>query len=404
MQNEKIYDVVMIGAGIVGLATAQYLSKNSKARVLVIDAEAAIARHQTGNNSGVIHSGLYYAPGSLKARNCIDGRERLYVYCERNNIRHERCGKLVVAVNEAQKKQLDRLENRGLKNGLRGLKRLSAQAMHEYEPHVNGVSALLVPETGIVDYLDVSKAYAWHIKERGNEIRLNSRLQAVKQQDGQQILETSSGVIKTRHIINCAGLQCDRVARMCGVAPGIKIVPFRGEYYKLKADKEFLVNNLIYPVPNLNFPFLGVHFTRRIHGGVDAGPNAVLAFKREGYHHSDFSLRDSADTFSFPGFWALALKYGLTGMGEFYRSYSKKAFVKALQGLLPEITTDDVVPGGAGIRAQALNASGKLVDDFYIKETRGQIHVLNAPSPAATASLSIGETIGKMAIKNFELK
>jgi len=404
VQNETVYDVVIVGAGIVGLATAQYLSKNSKAKILVIDAEADIAHHQTGNNSGVVHSGLYYEPGSLKARNCIEGRERLYAYCERNNIEHERCGKLVVATNEAERKQLDHLEYRSIENGLRGLKRLSIEEMHEYEPHVKGVSALLVPETGIVDYLDVSKAYAWHIKNSGNSLRLNTRLLSVKRDGTQQILETSSGEIETRNIVNCAGLQCDRVARLCGVAPEIKIVPFRGEYYKLKEDKQYLVKNLIYPVPNLNFPFLGVHFTRRIHGGIDAGPNAVLAFKREGYHHSDFSLKDSAETFSYPGFWVLALKYGLTGMGEIYRSYSKNAFVKALQGLLPEITPADVEPGGAGIRAQALNLSGKLVDDFYIKEAKDQIHVLNAPSPAATASLSIGETIARKVLKNFDLK
>ncbi len=404
MEQETIYDVVIVGAGIVGLATGLYLSKNSKARVLIIDAEQDIAQHQTGNNSGVIHSGLYYMPGSLKAQNCINGREQMYVFCELNNIRHERCGKLVVATTVDQKKQLDKLEHRGIQNGLRGLKRLSADEIKEHEPHVRGVSALWVPETGIVDYHDVSKAYAWHIKNHDNEIRLGSRLRHLKKSADVRILETTTGAIKAKNIINCAGLQSDRIARVCGISPGVKIVPFRGEYYKLKEDKRYLVNNLIYPVPNLNFPFLGVHFTRRINDEREAGPNAVLAFKREGYHHSDFNLKDSLETFSFPGFWALAFKYGLTGMGEFYRSYSKQAFVKALQGLIPEITVDDVQPGGAGVRAQALNISGKLVDDFFIKQARNQIHVLNAPSPAATASLSIGETIGKMAIKNFELR
>ncbi len=402
MSSEKIYDIAIIGAGIVGLATAYQLSKKRGLRVLILETEKEIADHQTGNNSGVIHSGLYYKPGSLKAQNCVNGRNAMYIFCENNEIAHERCGKLVVATTAAEKKMLSVLEQRGHKNGLNGLKMLSAEQMREYEPHVRGVAALHVPETGIVDYKDVARAMSWHIRNRGFDLLTETRFIGLQEEkSGALVLETNNGEYRAANIINCAGLYSDRVARACGLHPGVRIIPFRGEYYELKPEREKLINNLIYPVPNPRFPFLGVHFTRMIHGGVEAGPNAVLAFKREGYHKNDFELKDTLEIFGYPGFWVLALKYGLYGLGEFYRSFSKKAFVSALRKLVPEIEAADVKPAGAGVRAQALGPGGKLIDDFYFVDAPRQIHVLNAPSPAATASLSIGATIAEKALEQF---
>ncbi|RMH65058.1 MAG: L-2-hydroxyglutarate oxidase [Calditrichaeota bacterium] len=403
METEKTFDVVIIGAGIVGLATAYQLSKERRLKLLVVETEKEIARHQTGHNSGVIHSGLYYKPGSLKAKNCVRGRESMYIFCENNEIPHERCGKLVVATNASESARLKALFHRGQKNGLMGLKMLSADAMREYEPHVRGTAALYVPETGIVDYKDVAKAYLWHMRKRGVEVKLGARFTGLQHgKDNRYTVETTDGAWHTRNIINCGGLYSDRIAKLCGLHPGVRIVPFRGEYYELKPDRHHLVRNLIYPVPNPRFPFLGVHFTRMIKGGVEAGPNAVLAFKREGYNKTDFDWRDTLDIFGYTGFWVLAAKYGLYGLGEFYRSWSKKAFVRALRKLIPEITEEDLKTGGAGVRAQALSPTGKLIDDFYFAEAPGQIHVLNAPSPAATASLSIGRTIADKALARFE--
>lgn len=402
MTEPKVYDIAIIGAGIVGLATALKLSQQTKQKVIVIDTEKEIAAHQTGNNSGVIHSGLYYTPGSLKAKNCVYGRNAMYIFCETNQIKHERCGKIVVATNQAELKTLNRLHKRGEENKLRGVKRLSAEELHEYEPNVAGVGGLLIPETGIVDYKDVCKAYMYHISNAGNEVRLNTRFLSLQKKET-LVLETTTGDIHAKNLINCGGLYSDRIAKLCGVNPGLKIVPFRGEYYELVPEKHHLVNNLIYPVPDPSFPFLGVHFTRMIHGGVEAGPNAVLAFKREGYYRNDFDFMDSLETLTYPGFLILAARYWYTGFGEFYRSYSKKAFVKALRKLMPALNSEDITPAGAGVRAQALRPNGKLVDDFYIKQAPNMVHVLNAPSPAATASLSIGETIATMAVKNFDL-
>ncbi|KAA3609784.1 MAG: L-2-hydroxyglutarate oxidase [Calditrichaeota bacterium] len=402
MNESKIYDIAIIGAGIIGLATALKLSQRANQKIIVIDTEKEVAAHQTGNNSGVIHSGLYYTPGSLKAQNCVNGRNAMYVFCETNQIKHERCGKIVVATNKKELAALKRLYQRGVENKLKGVKRLSAKELREYEPNVSGIAGLLVPETGIVDYKDVCKAYMYHIKNSGNEISLDTKFLKLHKKET-LILETTKGSIHTKNIINCAGLYSDRVAKLCGVNPHLKIVPFRGEYYELVPDKHHLVNNLIYPVPDPSFPFLGVHFTRMIHGGVEAGPNAVLAFKREGYIRSDFDFKDFLETLTYPGFLLLAAKYWYTGFGEFYRSYSKKAFVKALQKLIPDLQEEDISPAGAGVRAQALRANGKLVDDFHIEQAKNMVHVLNAPSPAATASLSIGETIAKMAAKNFDL-
>jgi len=401
--TEKIYDIAIIGAGIVGLATALHLSKAGNLKIIVVETENDVARHQTGNNSGVIHSGLYYKPGSSKALNCVKGREELYEFCQENDVKYDRCGKLVVATSEKEKAGLEKLYNTGIANKLKGIKKVSAKEIAEYEPHVKGVAALLVPETGIVDYTDVCKAYQQQILKSGNEILLNNTFVNIKNDTSEMVLTTIQKEIKARHLINCGGLYSDRIARMCGVKTDIKIIPFRGEYYELIPEKTHLINNLVYPVPDPSFPFLGVHFTRMIDGGVEAGPNAVLAFKRTGYLKKDFSVKDFSETMTYPGFWILAAKYWYTGFGEFYRSFSKKSFVKALQKLLPELQGSDIKEAGSGVRAQALSNNGKLVDDFKIEQTARMIHVLNAPSPAATASLSIGETIAQMARKNFDL-
>ncbi|HKI77539.1 MAG TPA: L-2-hydroxyglutarate oxidase [Ignavibacteriaceae bacterium] len=399
--TSKIYDIAIIGGGIVGTATALHLLKKGNYKIVILEAEDHLAAHQTGNNSGVIHSGLYYKPGSLKARNCTTGREMMYRFCEENNIKHDKCGKLVVATNKNEVASLDELERRGKENGLKEIKRLSKEKLKEFEPHVNGIEGLFVGETGIVDYKDVVDAYSKLIKENGGEIKTNSRFKSLRKDGSELILETVSGEIRTKFLVNCGGLQSDRVAKLCGVEPGLQIVPFRGEYYKIKKEKEHLVNNLIYPVPDPKFPFLGVHFTRMINGGVEAGPNAVLAFKREGYKHSDISIPDILGMITYTGFWKMAAKHYKMGFHEFHRSFSKEAFVKALQKLIPEIQYDDIYREGAGVRAQALEPDGKLVDDFRIIEGNKMVHVLNAPSPAATASLSIGETISELIVKNF---
>ncbi len=400
--SPKTYDVVVIGGGIVGLATAMALSKKFTASVLVIEAEKKLCAHQTGNNSGVIHSGLYYKPGSLKALNCVAGREAMYRFCDEHQIPVDRCGKVVVATQESELPALQELERRGLANGLRNLRRLNREELLEYEPHVAGIAGLHVEETGIVDYLVVSETFSRIIQEYG-EVRTDTRFLSLKREQYQLILNTSQGDIVCRNLINCGGLQSDRIARRCGVKPGLQIIPFRGEYYEVIEEKHYLVNHLIYPVPDPRFPFLGVHFTRMIKGGREAGPNAVLSFKREGYHKTSFSLVDTMQFGLYGGFWLMALKFWKMGLGEFYRSFNKKAFVQALQRLVPAIGYDDVKPGGAGVRAQALEPNGALVDDFRIVEAEHQVHVLNAPSPAATASISIGESIADMAAKNFGL-
>jgi L-2-hydroxyglutarate oxidase len=400
----KIFDVTIIGGGIIGLATAYSLATKAKINILLLEAEPNLAAHQTGNNSGVIHSGLYYKPGSLKAKNCVEGRESLYKFCENHDIQHERCGKVVVATNEGEITALDNLEQRGKKNGLKGLRRLSAEELKEYEPSVSGVAGLLVPETGIVNYTEVCEQLARITREHGHQILTDTRFLKLQKSNNSLIIETDIQNYKSHNLINCAGLQSDRIAKLCGLNPGLKIVPFRGEYYKLKPDSYGLVRNLIYPVPDPKFPFLGVHFTRMIDNSVEAGPNAVLSFKREGYQRTSFSLRDTIETFTYPGFLKLAATYARIGLGEFYRSFYKPAFVRALQKLIPEISEEDIIPGGAGVRAQALESDGLLVDDFRIVENKQQIHVLNAPSPAATACLSIGKFIAEKALTNFDLK
>jgi L-2-hydroxyglutarate oxidase len=404
MAPARTVDVVIVGGGIVGVATALALLEQARVSLLVIEAEAALAAHQTGNNSGVIHSGLYYQPGSLKAQNCVAGRRELLRFCAEHDVPLEVCGKVVVATRPDQLPALDELQRRGTANGLTGLRRLSAAELRELEPHAAGLAGLHVPETGIVDYRRVTDAYADEVRRRGGTVETRARLVAVVRDGDELVVETSQGDRHARALVNCAGLQSDRVARLCGVRPEVRIVPFRGEYYTLRPEARHLVKHLIYPVPDPEFPFLGVHFTRRVGGEVEAGPNAVLAFKREGYRWLDVSSRDTLATLGYGGFWRLARRYWRTGLGEIHRSLSKAAFVRALQVLLPELTAADLAPGGAGVRAQALDPDGKLVDDFRIVTGDRTIHVLNAPSPAATASISIGRTIAATVVARLGLK
>lgn len=390
------FEVAIVGGGIVGLATALALQEFGVRSLVVLEAEEHIAAHQTGHNSGVIHAGVYYRPGSLKAKLCAEGRQLLYAFCEAEGIAYDRCGKLIVASNEAERVRLDALAERAQANGLTP-KRLSASELCEYEPHVAGVAGLWIAETGIVDYNVVAAAYARRVQTAGGEVRTGWRLAGVRRQPVHLMLtSTQESTITCDHLIACAGLQADRVARLCGAAPGVRIVPFRGEYYELTGDARHLVRNLIYPVPNPHFPFLGVHYTRKINGGIEAGPNAVLAFQREGYRKFSFSVRDAFDTFSYGGFWRLARRYWTTGIGEFYRSFSKHAFWRALRTLTPELELPHLQPAGAGVRAQALAPDGQLIDDFYIVQSHRMTHILNAPSPAATASLAIGRHIAHL--------
>jgi len=395
------YDITIIGGGIIGTATALSLLKQKSYKLLLLEAESSLAAHQTGNNSGVIHSGLYYKPGSLKAKNCAQGREMMYSFCEEHNLPFERCGKVVVATSQDEIPALNLLEERGIANGLTGIKRLSSGQIKEYEPYANGVEGLFVPQTGIVDYTAVTNKYAELIEKSGGIIKKHSKVISVNIRTDELILTTKAQEYKTKFLVNCGGLYSDRIAKLCGVNPEVMIIPFRGEYYKIKKEKQYLVKNLIYPVPDLSFPFLGVHFTRMINDGVEAGPNAVLAFKREGYDKRDFSFRDLTGMCFYPGFWKMASKYYKIGLLELRRSFRKNLFVESLQKLIPEIQSEDIEVGGAGVRAQALDSSGKLVDDFKIVEAKRMIHVLNAPSPAATASLSIGKTISNMIIKRI---
>lgn len=388
------FDVAVAGGGIVGCATAlALLEAHPGLRLVLLEKEERLAAHQTGHNSGVIHAGLYYRPGSLKARNCTLGREALYAFCAEHAIPHERCGKVVVAVDERELPALDELERRGRANGLDGLERLDAAQVRVREPHAAAVAGLFVPQTGIVDYTRVTEVMGELVRRRGGEIRFSTQLHQAQGGADEVRLTTSVGEVRARILVNCTGLHCDRVARRCGVEPGVRIVPFRGEYYLVRPERRDLVRNLIYPVPDPTLPFLGVHFTRMIDGSLEAGPNAVLAWKREGYRWSDISPTDLLDTLVFPGFWRLAGRFWKIGAGEYRRSFSKRIFVNSLRRLVPEVGMPDVARGGAGVRAQAVDRDGKLVDDFRIVATERMVHVLNAPSPAATASLSIGKTI-----------
>ena len=396
-------DIIIVGGGIVGLATAhRLLESNPALKIALFEKETVVSKHQTGNNSGVIHSGLYYKPGSLKAKNCIEGYHQLIEYCTQENIPFELTGKIVVASTEDQKVQLENLFQRGQENGLDGLKKLSLSEMREHEPHVTGVAGMWVPQTGIVDYRVMAEKLAQGIQTKGCEMHLGEKVTNITKGLTYSIVETSRAVYEAKLIINCAGLYSDQVAQWTQKEPlDVRIIPFRGEYFKLRADKEYLVKNLIYPVPDPNFPFLGVHFTRMMRGGVEAGPNAVLAFKKEGYKKLGIDVKELWDTLSWPGFQKVAIKHWEMGLGEMYRSFSKEAFTKALQVLIPEIQITDLVEGGAGVRAQACDRNGGILDDFSIVQDDKVINILNAPSPAATSSLAIGKTVAEMALSRF---
>lgn len=396
------YDIAIIGGGIVGLATALKLKQaKPELKIVLVEKETSLAKHQTGNNSGVIHSGIYYKPGSLKAKNCRRGYHLLLDFCDTNNIKYELCGKLIIATKQEELPRLEELYNRGQQNGLINIKKISASEIKNYEPQATGIAALWVPYTGIIDYQEVSQKYAEIFSHQYNgEIKLDTKVINIKKQIENIKLLTNQGEINTKIVINTAGLQSDELASL-NQKINVKIIPFRGEYYELAENKRSLVKNLIYPVPDPTFPFLGVHFTRRINGQVEAGPNAVLAFRKEGYKKTDWHLGELFSALLWPGFLKVMFKYWAMGLGEFYRSYNKSAFTKALQRLLPGITKQDLIPGGAGVRAQACARDGKLIDDFLIYEDDKIINVLNTPSPAATASLAIGETIAAMAIKKL---
>ncbi len=388
------YDVVIIGAGIVGLATArEILTRYSAKKLLVIDKEDHIAAHQTGHNSGVIHSGLYYKPGSMKARLSVSGAARMVRFCQENDIPYELCGKVVVATDKSELPALEELFQRGIANGVPGLRMLTAEQIREIEPFANGIRGIHVPGTGITDFVAVAEKYAEHIRAAGGEILTNASVLGILRTGGKNIVQTRAGDFEATLVINCSGLHCDRVARKAGAQFQEQSVPFRGEYYDLVPEKQHMVKGLIYPVPDPRFPFLGVHFTKRVYGGADAGPNAVLAFCREGYTKTSFDLQDTMEFVRYPGFRAMARKYWRAGLGEFYRSFSKAAFVLALQKLMPEITSRDLTPGHTGVRTQALGLDGKLLDDFRFVFQEGQVHVVNVPSPAATASLEVAGAI-----------
>jgi L-2-hydroxyglutarate oxidase LhgO len=392
-------DFAVIGGGIVGLATAlQLIRRRPTVRVVVLEKEPAVGRHQTGHNSGVIHSGIYYKPGSLKAKNCVAGAQAMVEFCREQGIAYEICGKVVVATDQPELPGLEELKRRGTANGVPGLTMIGVEQLREFEPHCTGIAALYVPGTGIVNYSLVAQKYAELIQAGGGQILTDCPVQGIVQRAGETVLETERGSIKASRVINCAGLYSDRIMRMAGEKNGLRIVPFRGEYYEIVPARRKLVRNLIYPVADPRFPFLGVHFTRRISGGIEAGPNAVLALKREGYRKTDFNLKDAVETAMFPGFWKMAAKYWQSGLGEYYRSLNKQAFARALQKLVPEIQSEDLEPAGAGVRAQALDSTGRLLDDFAIVESRQFIHVCNVPSPAATASLVIGKQISEIAL------
>ena len=386
-----------------GLSTAyQLLQLNPDLTVTILEKENAVAKHQTGNNSGVIHSGIYYKPGSLKAQNCLRGYDMLIDFCKAQNIEYDLCGKIIVAIKPEEIAGLEALYHRGIQNGLSGLRFLSKDEIKQYEPNCVGIKGVFVPQTGIVDYKQIAVKLAESINLNANgNIILNSKIQAIVGNEHGAVVHTDTERYEARLVINCAGLYCDKVAAMAGENLNMKIIPFRGEYYAIKPEKAHLVKNLIYPVPDPNFPFLGVHFTRRISGEIAAGPNAVFAFQREGYKKTDFKWSEFWDAISFAGFRKVASKYWKTGLGEYHRSYFKPAFVKALQQLVPSITEDDLIPAGAGVRAQACDKDGGLIDDFYIQESTSFIHVLNAPSPAATSSLSIGLEVAERAMKKL---
>ncbi len=397
-------ELLIIGAGIVGLATALEATRRFPAlQIVVVEKEQQVAAHQTGHNSGVIHSGLYYKTGSLKARNCVAGAASMKRFCQENGVPFDECGKLVVATTAEEVPRLEALHERGKANGVPGLRMMQPEEFREIEPHCAGLRALQVTSTGIVDYAAVAEKYAELIRNAGSEIVLGAKVTGLRGDGTGNIVETTAGTFRSRYVINCAGLYSDTVTRMAGVETNLEVVPFRGEYYDIRPERRHLVRNLIYPVPDPRFPFLGVHFTRRINGMVDAGPNAVLAFRREGYRGASPDLNEAVEMLRFPGFRKMAAKYWRKGLAEQYRAWVKSAFTKELQKMVPELTESDLVQGGCGVRAQAIDAQGNLVDDFYFVHSGSMIHVCNVPSPAATASLEIGKEIVAMMAERFSL-
>ena len=398
MSADSPLDIAIVGGGIVGLSTARTLAERHRGlRIAVIEKEADTAQHQTGNNSGVIHSGIYYRPGSLRARMAVQGSERMVAFCAEHGIPYDRCGKVIVATEDFQISALAALAQRGAANGVPGVRMIGPDELADLEPHATGIQALHVPSAGIVNYSLVAQTYRKLFEQAGGEVRTGAEVTAIGEEPNGLRLVTAQGDVRSKHVIICSGLFADRVSISAGLKPPLKTVPFRGEYYELVPEKRHLVRNLIYPVTNPAFPFLGVHFTRRISGAIEVGPNAVFAFKRQGYRWRDVSIRDTADILSYAGFWRMAARYWRTGLGEVYRSLRKQAMVKELQKLVPVVAGQDLVRAGAGVRAQALDPQGKLIEDFHIVQQPRIIHVLNAPSPAATASLSIGAAVADMA-------
>jgi L-2-hydroxyglutarate oxidase LhgO len=396
------YDIVIIGGGILGLSTAmQLLERAPQWRVAVVEKEEELATHQTGHNSGVMHSGIYYRPGSQKAKFCVAGLNNMVKFCEENEIEYQQCGKVIIALHKSELGRLQDLYERGTANGVPDLEIVGPERLKEIEPHTAGVRALWAPHTGIVDFSKVAAAFAIKFQQAGGDIFTGAAVKKITRSSGAVALETTKGTLQAKHLINCAGLYADKVASMTGENVGVRIIPFRGEYYTLRPESHHLVSGLIYPVPDPQFPFLGVHFTRNIKGHVEAGPNAVMALRREGYRKRDFSLGDTLGNLAYPGFWKMAFKYWKIGMGEVYRSYSRRVFLRDLQRLLPEIQNSDLAGGGSGVRAQAVARDGSLLDDFSIIQSGDAIHVLNAPSPGATSSLAIGEHIASLAMENF---
>ncbi|MGH1519244.1 L-2-hydroxyglutarate oxidase [Chryseobacterium sp. JK1] len=391
------YDIVIVGAGLVGLATAyQAKLKNPDSKILVLEKEKDVALHQSGHNSGVIHSGIYYKPGSLKATNCIEGYHSVINFAEKYGIKYDLCGKIIVATSQEELPLLDNIYKRGVENGLQDLKYLSREEFREIEPHCEGIKAIKVPQTGIIDYPGVAKKIKELFEELGGEVKFSNEVKNIINKDSEVIIKTDQSEFKAKKLISCAGLYSDKITKMTNEKNDVIIIPFRGEYYKIKDEKKHLVKHLIYPVPDPSFPFLGVHFTRMIDGNIEAGPNAVLAFRKEGYQFFDFDFNETMQTLTWPGFRKIVAKYGKTGMGEVHRSLSKSAFTKALQKLMPEIQESDLVPGGSGVRAQACDRNGALIDDFDIVKNGNIIHVRNAPSPAATSCFAIGNKISEL--------
>ena len=398
-----MHDVIIIGGGIVGLATGyELLNQNPNLKIIVLEKESTIGQHQTGHNSGVIHSGIYYKPDSLKAKNCRRGVSLLIKFCEKYNVSYDMCGKIILATNKDEIKTLDLLFDRGKRNGIRGLKKLTSNELFEYEPYARGLSALYCPETGIVDYNNVCDALSKEFQKRC-EIATNFSVSKIINKGSEITVSSIDSEFKTKFLINCAGLFSDQVAKLAGLERKVRIVPFRGEYYMVNDHAKHMIKNLIYPVPDPRFPFLGAHFTRTINGDIEVGPNAVLAWAREGYKRNDINLKEMWDYLSYKGFWLMAQKYWSTAISEYYRSSFKGAFVKSLQKLVPDVVANDISASPAGVRAQALAPDGKLIDDFVINDFENMIHVINAPSPAATSALAIGEQITNLyqKINNF---